>query len=243
MSKNNITIFTDGASKGNPGPGGWAAVILLPRENKVVELGGHEEHTTNNRMELQAGINALLHIRHLSDDTVIYTDSSYLIQGITKWVKGWIKNGWTTQSREEVQNRDLWELLAAVMEERAEVKSITEWKHVDGHSGIPGNERTDEIASGFADKQEIELYIGPMKEYTFDLTALVPNKEKKSSKDAKKNRSSKPAYSYVSSVHGKVEIHPTWEACEARVKGVSGTKFKKVFSKDEEQELVSEWGK
>lgn len=243
MTKNHITIFTDGASKGNPGPGGWAAVILLPQEKKVVELGGHEEHTTNNRMELQAGINALLHIRHLSDDVIIYTDSSYLVQGITTWVKGWIKNGWTTQGREEVQNRDLWELLAAVMEERTEIKSQTEWKHIAAHSGIPGNERVDVIASSFAEKKEVELYIGPSAEYSVDLASLMVNSEKKSSKDNKKSRSNKPAYSYVSAVNGNVETHKTWAECEARVKGVSGTKFKKVFSKEEEHELVSEWGK
>ncbi len=240
---NHITIFTDGASKGNPGPGGWAAVILIPSENKVVELGGHEEHTTNNRMELQAGINALLHIRHLDDDVVIHTDSKYLIQGITTWVKGWIKNGWTTQGREEVQNRDLWEVLAAVMEERVEAKSDVEWKYVAGHNGIAGNERVDEIASDFADRKEVELYSGPSADYLVDLASLVPNQQMKSAKAGKKSRSGKPAYSYVSAIDKKVETHKTWAECEARVKGVAGTRYKKVFSKDEERELMAEWGK
>src|SRR5947209_1529330 len=129
-----ITIFSDGASKGNPGPGGWGAVILLP-DDTVVELGGHEDRTTNNRMELQAAINALLHVRHLTHDVTVNTDSKYLIQGITQWVKNWVKNGWTTQSREEVVNRDLWEILAAVIEQREEMKSITTWNYVAGHSG------------------------------------------------------------------------------------------------------------
>jgi ribonuclease HI len=241
MSKQTITIFTDGASRGNPGPGGWGAVILIPSEKKVVELGGHDDHTTNNRMELQGAINALLHIRHLTDDVVIHTDSSYLIQGITKWVRGWIKNGWTTQGREEVQNRDLWEILAAVMEEREEVKSATEWKHVSGHSGIPGNERVDVIASTFASKKDMELYIGPAAEYKVDLKSIEADGKLKYVRTTKKTRSIKPAYSYVSSVDGKVETHKTWPECEKRVKGVSGTKFKKVFSKDEEEPVVKEW--
>jgi ribonuclease HI len=236
-----ITIFTDGASKGNPGPGGWAAVIFLPTEDKVVELGGHEDRTTNNRMELQGAINALLHIRHLPDDVTIHTDSSYLIQGITKWVKGWIKNGWTTQGREDVQNRDLWEILAAVMEEREEQDSTTEWKHVAGHSGIPGNERVDEIASTFAEKKNVELYIGPAADYGIDLTSTVANRTKKTVKDTKKSRSSKPAYSYLSMIDGNIKTYKTWAECESNVKGVKGAKFKKALSKEEEELIRKEW--
>jgi ribonuclease HI len=252
MSKEPIKIFTDGASRGNPGPGGWGAVILLPDENKVVELGGHEDHTTNNRMEIQAAINALLHIRHLSDNVIIHTDSSYLIQGITTWVKGWVKNGWTTQGRDEVQNRDLWEILAAVVEEREEKGSEAEWKHVSGHAGVGGNERADIIATQFADLPagalakeggEIVLYIGPASDYKINLTSTEENKVKKIAKDSKRARSSKPAYSYVSVVDGNVETHKTWAECEARVKGTKGAKYQKVFSADEEKELIKEWQK
>ena len=86
-----VTIFTDGASKGNPGPGGWGAVILF--DGKVVELGGKEVHTTNNRMEIEAAINALIHMKNIQEDITINTDSSYLISGVTDWVKNWVKNG------------------------------------------------------------------------------------------------------------------------------------------------------
>jgi ribonuclease HI len=243
MSKQPIKIFTDGASRGNPGPGGWGAVILLPDENKVVELGGHEDHTTNNRMEIQAAINALLHIRHLTDDVVIHTDSSYLIQGITTWVKGWVKNGWTTQGRDEVQNRDLWEILAAVVEEREEKASEAEWKHVSGHAGVHGNERADIIATQFADGKNEELYIGPADTYKINLTSIAADKAKKTTRDSKRSRSSKPAYSYVSVVADNVETHKTWAECEARVKGTKGAKYQKVFSADEEKELIKEWQK
>lgn len=241
MKHENITIFCDGSSRGNPGPGGWAAVIAMPAEKRTVELGGREEHTTNNRMELTAALNALLHIKHLDDDVIIHTDSSYLIQGITKWVKGWIKNGWTTQGKEEVQNRDLWELLAAVLEGREGSNSVVTWKHVSGHSGIPGNERCDEIATLFADGKEIDLYNGPLTDYPHDLFTSTPNREKKTVKDSKKIRSGKPAHSYISCIDGKIKIYKTWPECEADVKGVKGAKFKKSLSADDEQAIIKEW--
>jgi len=241
--ENTIIIFTDGASRGNPGPGGWAAVIAMPVEDRAIELGGREEHTTNNRMELTSALNALLHIKHLEEDVVVNTDSSYLIQGITKWVKGWIKNGWTTQGREEVQNRDLWELLTAVLEGREDKGSKTDWQHVSGHAGIPGNERCDEIATVYADGKQMELYNGPLSDYSVDFFAVAANKEMKATKDKRKSRSSKPAYSYVSMIGGKIETYKTWVECEAKVKGVKGAKFKKAFSKEEEAEITAEWEK
>jgi ribonuclease HI len=243
MKHETITIFSDGSSRGNPGPGGWAAVIAMPAEKRVVELGGREDRTTNNRMELTGALNALLHIKHLEDDVVVHTDSSYLIQGITKWVKGWIKNGWTTQNREEVINRDLWELLTAVLEQREEKGSTTSWKHVSGHAGIPGNERCDEIATMFADGKEVELYNGSLEEYEYDLLTATPNREKKEVKTAKKSRSSKPAYSYVSMIDGNIETYKTWAECEAKVKGTKGAKYKKALSKEEEAEIIEEWSK
>src|SRR3989344_5790793 len=101
-----IVIFSDGASKGNPGPGGWAAV--------VVELGGFEKHTTNNRMELLAAIEGLRAANtEPAGERTVYTDSSYVINGITKWVKGWKKNGWKTKEKKSVINQDLWQALHA----------------------------------------------------------------------------------------------------------------------------------
>jgi ribonuclease HI len=151
-------IFTDGSSSGNPGPGGWAAILVLPTD-LVQELGGREDHTTNNRMELQAVISALTFLGNMDCDVTIHTDSSYVIQGITKWVKGWVKNNWITSTKTDVVNRDLWERLIEIMGVREELGKVT-WKHIAGHAGIPGNERADEIATTFTEGKEIELFKG-----------------------------------------------------------------------------------
>lgn len=159
-----IRIFTDGSSRGNPGPGGWGAIIQTGRE--VRELGGSEDHTTNNKMELSAAINALAYVaeNNIRGDIVLETDSKYLVQGITEWIKSWQRNGWKTSARKDVENRELWEALHFV------VSGLSiEWKHVGGHAGHPGNERSDEIATAFADKIKINLYHGPLSKYSVKL--------------------------------------------------------------------------
>ena len=109
--RNKIIIFTDGASKGNPGPGGFGAVIVLP-EDEVIELGGSEKHTTNNRMELAGAIMAFEEILKREEDILVYTDSKYLIGGMTEWIFNWQKNGWRSAAKKAVANQDLWEKLA-----------------------------------------------------------------------------------------------------------------------------------
>ncbi|MFA6273291.1 MAG: ribonuclease HI [Candidatus Paceibacterota bacterium] len=143
-----VIIFTDGSSKGNPGPGGWSAII---KADKTFEIGGQVGHTTNNRMELTAAIKALLElgIRNYElgkGKIVVNSDSKYLIDGITKWIHGWQRNGWRTKDRKDVLNRDLWESL----DKLGTGKNI-EWKYVAGHVGHPENERCDEIAQAFAE--------------------------------------------------------------------------------------------
>ncbi|AFY86045.1 ribonuclease HI [Chroococcidiopsis thermalis] len=145
ISANIQSIYTDGACTGNPGPGGWAAVVYFT-DGSLHEIGGSAAQTTNNRMEMQAAIAALQLIAessHLSAVT-IHTDSEYLINGVTKWVKGWKKKGWKTAQGKPVLNQDLWETL-----DRLNHPSI-EWRHVRGHAGIIGNERCDAIARAFA---------------------------------------------------------------------------------------------
>ncbi len=241
-----VIIFTDGASRGNPGPGGWGAVISF--DDKVIELGGKEEHTTNNRMEITAALNALLHMKNLPEEITVLTDSSYLINGITKWVKDWVKNGWTTKAKEDVQNRDLWELLAAELAERSNEDGFKDvlWKRVSGHAQVPGNERADQIATRYADTPEeklgdidLGLYNGSAKDYKFDLSISKADAGAKEKRD--KSRSRAGAYSYLSKVDGKIEIHKTWAECEKRVKGVSGAKFKKALSSIEEKAIIGEW--
>ncbi len=137
-----VEIFTDGACKGNPGPGGWAAVIRSGSHEK--ELSGGEAGTTNNRMELLAAIRALEALKRPCDVT-LWTDSIYVRDGISKWVHGWLRNGWKTADRKPVKNAELWqELLAASKPHRVE------WVWVKGHAGHPDNERADRLASDAA---------------------------------------------------------------------------------------------
>lgn len=155
-----IEIYTDGASRGNPGPGGWGVIIL--GKNEVRELGGKETRTTNNRMELTAAIKALEAVPE--GEMIVYTDSEYVSKGMTNWILGWQKKGWKTASRKSVLNQDLWQKLL----ETSQNKKI-EWKYVAGHSGVPLNDRADEIATGFADTitggTEPALYHGPKNSY------------------------------------------------------------------------------
>lgn len=138
-----VEIFTDGACKGNPGPGGWGALLRMGKHEK--ELSGGEAETTNNRMEMTAvirGLSALIEPCSVE----LYSDSKYVIEGITKWVHGWKKRGWVNASKKPVKNADLWhELIDAVG--RHDVK----WNWVKGHSGHPENERVDQLASAEAE--------------------------------------------------------------------------------------------
>lgn len=137
-----VEIFTDGACKGNPGPGGWGAVIRSGAREK--ELSGGEALTTNNRMELTAAIEALNALTRPCAVT-LSTDSRYVMDGLTKWIHGWQKNGWRTADRKPVKNAELWQaLLAAVKPHRIE------WLWVKGHAGHPENERADRLASDAA---------------------------------------------------------------------------------------------
>jgi len=137
-----VEIFTDGACKGNPGPGGWGALLRIGDTEK--ELSGSEPATTNNRMELLAAIRALEALKQPCRVT-LHTDSRYVLDGITKWIFGWQKNGWRTADRKPVKNGDLWQALVA-----ATCPHQIEWIWVRGHDGHPENERVDQLASDAA---------------------------------------------------------------------------------------------
>lgn len=134
-----IQIYTDGACKGNPGPGGWGALLVAGSKEK--ELFGGEENTTNNRMELMAVIQALSALKKPSH-VVVHTDSTYVLKGITEWLAGWKAKGWKTASRAPVKNVDLWQAL-----DTATSRHQIEWRWVKGHSGHDGNERADQLAN------------------------------------------------------------------------------------------------
>jgi len=137
-----VEVATDGACKGNPGPGGWGVVLRFGSREK--ELSGVENPTTNNRMELMAAIRGLQALKQPCR-VMLSTDSRYVMDGLTKWIHGWRKNGWKTADRKPVKNADLWqELVAAAAPHRVE------WKWVKGHAGHPDNERADRLASDAA---------------------------------------------------------------------------------------------
>ncbi|MDE1989533.1 MAG: ribonuclease HI [Betaproteobacteria bacterium] len=138
-SSDTVEIYTDGACKGNPGPGGWGA--LLAYQGTERELFGGEPHTTNNRMELTAVIEALKALNR-SCHIALYTDSQYVQKGIMEWIKGWERNGWKTASRQPVKNADLWRQLSQEV-----ARHQVQWHWVKGHAGHPGNERADGLAN------------------------------------------------------------------------------------------------
>lgn len=250
MITDSITIFTDGSSRGNPGPGGFAAVIIFPKNNdggKVHEIGGRENHTTNNRMELTAAIKALSFVSKVNGQMsiVVFCDSSYVINGITKWIFGWQKNNWITSTKTPVENRDLWEALAELTRKYAEqTQNKIEWKQVGGHVGVVGNERCDEIATAFADGLSPKLFNGPVLQYPIkDILDIQKDSSAAAAKDTQKNHSRAKAYSYVSFVGGKIEIHKTWAECEARVKGKSGVRYKKSMSAEDEKAIIAEFSR
>ena len=163
MQKDKITIYTDGAARGNPGPAGWAAVILLNGGQNVlpeiIELGGTSPHATNNIMELTAPIEAMKYLknemskRHFdTGQEEIVSDSKYVILGITEWIKNWMKNNWRNAANKPVMNRELWEELYKLNEEFK-----PKWTYVEGHNGDKYNERADQIATGLAGGEKIEL--------------------------------------------------------------------------------------
>jgi ribonuclease HI len=147
-----IKIYTDGAARGNPGAGGWAAIFL--EDKNVMEIGGRAEHATNNQMELTACIEALKYLKTSINrsEVEIFCDSKYVILGITEWIFNWQKNNWRNANKKPVLNRELWEELFELTEEFK-----PKWKYVEGHSGNKWNERADVIATSFADKEPIKL--------------------------------------------------------------------------------------
>lgn len=168
-----LTIYTDGSSRGNPGPGGWAAIIITDTE--VIELGGAEQHTTNNRMELLGAIKGLqevgphMHIEALE----VFTDSEYVKKGMTEWITGWIAKGWKTSTKKPVLNQDLWEALHAEEKRLKDAGVKVTWTYVKAHVGIALNERADTIATSCADSvventaSNLQLYRGLKSEYLY----------------------------------------------------------------------------
>lgn len=244
LAKNKIVIYGDGACSGNPGPGGWGSIVIT--STHVEELAGAHPSTTNNRMEISAVLNALawssakIDLQNF-DEILIFTDSVYLIRGITQWIFGWKRRGWKTADNGEVSNQDLWQeldnVLANLRKKNPDLK--LQWNFVKGHAGDPGNERCDEIAVAGSKDSYVDLYRGHPKNYHFDVNILPEIKPLPEMK-TKSAQPSKPAW-YISYVNGVFSKHQTWKECEALVKG-RPAKFKKVSSEEEESEVKKSWG-
>lgn len=246
-----IIIFTDGSSLGNPGPGGWGAVIVMP-DQQVFEIGGKDTLTTNNRMELTAAIESLLKLKEMEprlyfDSIEIHTDSTYLKNGISSWVYTWEKNNWMTSTKESVLNQDLWQALIELARHHHNFGKVL-WEKIKGHDGFVGNERADSIATEFAERGDAELFTGGLVQYEEFLGGKIfeqkidgKKKSLSKSKSSKAKGKKTQAYSYVSCIDGRVFYDATWAECEKRVKGVAGAKYKKAMTKKEEGEISNEF--
>ena len=219
---NPIDIITDGACSGNPGRGGWATIVI--HNDSTHEYSGSAADTTNNRMELTAAIVGLQNTPR-NHEIHIYTDSQYLINGITKWVNGWQKNGWKTRTGDPVENKDLWELLIA------HTHPGVQWHHVKGHAGHVHNERANALAQQQAGSRAAGAPPHPA------ASPVVPH-----ARTVAGPPSDARFPCYVSLVNGVLERHTTWEDCKAATHGVSGAKFKKVASLPEYQAQLRSWG-
>jgi len=236
--KKPFVVFTDGAAKGNPGPGGWAAIVVTTG-GRVRELGGGSRHTTNNRMELTGPIEALACLEKSPGRVAVYTDSTYVIRGICEWIPNWQRRGWRTMEGKDVLNRELWERLWALVQKH---EGGVEWHYVRGHVGIPGNERVDEIANAYALEDDPGLYEGPLADYPVRVFEIPEDTSLPvSGRSSSAGKNAKP-YSYLSVVDGVALRHATWPECEQRVKGTSGARFKKAVSAEDEALILRAWG-
>ena len=164
-----VILYTDGSSRGNPGPGGWGGILLT--KDIVKEFGGRDNATTNNRMELLAAIRGLEEINKLQATgqklkaITVKTDSEYVKKGITTWIASWLARGWKTSAKKPVMNQELWQELLAQKKKVESFGSKVEFVYVKAHSGIILNERADTIATTYADNEPTALYNGSRKDY------------------------------------------------------------------------------
>lgn len=241
MQNQELIIFTDGSSLGNPGPGGYGCVLVFQALDEVIELGGSKPKTTNNEMELTAVIAALSYAVHNSAPTTINTDSSYVVHGITKWVQNWEKNGWMTKDKKAVSHKTLWQQLVELVRAREKDAPIT-WNVVPGHMGVHGNERVDEIATSYAKGGSPQLFRGKLSEYSVpDILKVEIDQEALAERSEKRAHASAKAHSYLSLVDGVLMKHETWADTEERVRGKKA-KFRKAISPEHEEEIMREWG-
>ena len=228
-------VYTDGSCLRNPGPGGWGCRIIYP-DQTVQELGAAEPNTTNNRMEMQAVIAALTQLGTPAE-LKVYTDSRYVLDGLTKWLPAWQRRGWITSTGQPVKNRDLWQHLSRLI-----YHGIC-WQHVRAHRGDPNNERVEDIARGFASGSPPHLFRGRVGDPNDPVKAAVaPLPPVDSPPSRRRTSGAGGAPRYVSIVNGVVAVDADWPACAARVQGVSKARYKKVRTPQEMAAFCAEHG-
>ncbi len=235
MNPKSYLIVGDGACSGNPGPGGWGLIVVTPSE-QVLEAGDHETQTTNNRMEMTALYRGLQHVYRLSSASPAaidreckrvraISDSKYVLDGISKFIHGWKRNGWKTSTGGDVKNQDLWEKISKGVDLLSALGFTFSYELVKGHAGHEGNERVDQIAVRYSKQDPIDLYHGPLSGYSIDIENSSPFKAV-----------------YLSLVDGRLQRHSTWDACKAATEGKRGSKYKKVTTLSQEKETLKTWG-
>ncbi len=237
LKSNKYVIFADGACSGNPGPGGWGAVLYSPK-GIIKELGGFSQSTTNNKMELSAAIESLKYLKSVNSEIIFYTDSSYVLNGITKWVWGWLKKDWKSSQGQDVSNKDFWiELLNCIKNKKID------WRYCPGHSGITGNEIADQIAVSFSKTQYYNLYYGSEESYShtiFPLPELYPIPSMGGTNTNFNKKSNEKPF-YLSYSNGVVFLHNDWSSCQSCTQGISGAKYKKLKNQDEVNATLKSW--
>ena len=233
-----IVAYTDGACIGNPGPGGWAAILFDELGGERVLSGGAPD-TTNNRMELTAAIEAL-RLTPPGEPVHVVTDSTYVMNGVTKWAKGWQRSNWHKRGGEPVPNRELWQQLVAL------AGAHVTWEWVRGHDGHPLNERVDRLAR--AQARDHQSRRPPARPPAAPVSLAAGHQPQSGNGRAPTNqataRSAKAPTGqfYLSLVDGELQRHDTWEQCRARVHGVGGARYRKVKDAAEAEGVLRAWG-
>jgi ribonuclease HI len=225
-------IVSDGACMKNPGPGGWGMILATPSDH-VIEFGGYEAESTNNRMELMGFYRGLQEVYRRAKEEpgnkILHaiSDSKYVLDGAAKYVKNWERNGWKTSTGDAVKNQEMWEKVAKGLGMFKDIGFKIEYELVKGHSGNDANERVDQIAVKYSRSEEhqLNLYDGPLSKYPIQIQTGAPF-----------------ALTYLALVDGKLQRHSTWDACKAAVEGKAGAKYKKVTNRLQEKETLETWG-